>query len=144
MPAGRPPKWKFPEDFETAIEDYFESCFGIVEVSKGEGENKVTETKEVQVRPFTVAGLAYWLGLTTEGLREYGEKPEFSALVKAAKTRIQACVEEGLLSGKPAVGFIFWLKNHAGYRDKQEVEHSGAMTLEQLVCGTGSNDARSE
>lgn len=41
---------------------------------------------------------------------------------------------------------IFWLKNRQRdkWRDKQEVEHSGKMTLEELVAGTGSNDARSE
>jgi hypothetical protein len=34
-------------------------------------------------------------------------------------------VEENLVEGKNAAGPIFWLKNHAGYRDKQELEHTG-------------------
>lgn len=29
---------------------------------------------------------------------------------------------------------IFWLKNRAGWKDKQDVEHSGGLTLEQLVA----------
>lgn len=128
--GGRPPKFAKPEDMQKAIDDYFESCFQIVEIKKGEGEAQIIETKRVQSRPYTVMGLALALNLSRQGLCEYAEKGEFSDIVKRAKQTVELNVEELLIGGKNATGPIFWLKNHADYKDKQEVEQSGTITIE--------------
>lgn len=92
--------------FKQRIEAYFEDC-------------------ETRQHAPVICGLAVWLDMTREGLCDYGKKPLFADIVKRAKDRIQANVERLLLEGKSAVGAIFWLKNHAGYADRQEHEHHG-------------------
>lgn len=124
--GGRPPKYKTPQELQERIDAYFDSCWidKVTEVTDKEGKCTMS-TVQYQARPYTVAGLAFALDLTTEGLREYGQKGEFSALIKRAKLKVEMYVEESLLEGKNAAGPIFWLKNHAQYRDKQELEHTG-------------------
>jgi hypothetical protein len=45
-------------------------------------------------------------------------------IIKRAKLKIEMNWEEQLFDGKGS-GPIFWLKNHAGYVDKQQSEISG-------------------
>jgi hypothetical protein len=104
MPAGRPPKFKTPEDMQQAIDQYFAQC---------NDDN-----------PPLISGLAYHLDMATESLRRYGENDEFSAIVKKAKQRVEIAVEKNLHSSA-CTGSIFWLKNNAGYKDKTEQELSG-------------------
>jgi hypothetical protein len=104
MPAGRPPKFKTPEDMQQAIDEYFAQC---------DDQN-----------PPLISGLAYHLDMATESLRRYGENDEFSAVVKKAKQRVEIAVEKKLHSSA-CTGSIFWLKNNAGYKDKTEQELSG-------------------
>ena len=105
MPAGRPPKFKTPEDMQQAIDQYFALC-----------DDK---------NPPLISGLAYHLDMATESLRRYGENDEFSAVVKKAKQRVEIAVERNLHSSA-CTGSIFWLKNNAGYRDKTEQELTGS------------------
>lgn len=66
------------------------------------------------------------------------EIPEFSEAVKAYRARSQAWWEEmgrkgtfGLTEGFNGTGFVFNMKNRFpdDWRDKQEVDHSGKMTV---------------
>ena len=126
-PGGRPPKYKTPEELQEKIEAYFDSCWTdkVTEVTDKEGTCTMS-TVRYQDRPYTVAGLAYFLGFEDrQALSEYKAKPEFSVIVKKAQLKIQTCWEEAL-SGKNATGPIFWLKNHAGYKDSQELKHTGS------------------
>jgi hypothetical protein len=104
MPAGRPPKFKTPEDMQKAIDEYFALC---------DDDN-----------PPLVSGLAYHLDMTTESLRRYGDDDEFSATVKKAKQRVEMALEKRLQANSP-VGAIFSLKNNFGWKDKSETELSG-------------------
>jgi len=124
-PGGRPPIYEMPEQMQEAIDDYYESCWDIVEIKRGEGESQTIETVRRQMRPYTIMGLALAIGMTRETLCEYAKKGEFSDIVKRAKAIVERDVEENLLAGKNAAGPIFWLKNHAGYTDKVIQEQSG-------------------
>ena len=127
-PGGRPAKFDKPEEMQAVIDDYFESCFQIVEIKKGEGENQIIETKRIQIEPYTVAGLALALGMTTQALRDYEKKDEFLCLIKEAKQKVEVFAESRLF-GCNSTGAIFWLKNHAGYVDRQIQEHDVSPTL---------------
>lgn len=121
--GGRPPKYTTPEEMQSVIDEYFASCWvdrPLVGLT--------------QMRPYTIAGLALALDLTRQGLCEYSDKDEFSDVVKKAKLKVEMNVEETLLE-KGHSGSIFWLKNHASYTDKREVEHSGKLTLEDILGG---------
>ena len=105
MPAGRPPKFKTPEDMQASVDEYFAMC---------DDDN-----------PPLISGLAYHLDMTTESLRRYGEDDEFSATVKKAKQRVEIALEKRLQANSP-VGAIFSLKNNFGWKDKSEHELTGA------------------
>lgn len=125
-PGGRPPLYKMAQELQAKIDEYFESCWidKVVEVTDKEG-NVTTTNSRYQNRPYTVMGLALALGMCRDTLCEYAKNGEFSDIIKKAKAKVEMNVEENLLWGKNAAGPIFWLKNHAGYRDKQELEHKG-------------------
>lgn len=105
MAGGRPPIFGTAEEMQTAIDLYLNEC------------------KE-EKRPLTIMGLALSIGMCRDTLCEYAKKGEFSDVVKTAKALVELSVEERLFGSNPA-GSIFWLKNHAGYKDRQELEHSG-------------------
>ena len=117
---GRPRKYETIEELEEIIEKYFNTC-------------------NIENRPYTITGLAIALGMSRQGLLDYCTRIDengepFLDSIKKAKDRCEAKIEEGLLSGKyNATGAIFNLKNNYGWRDKQEVEHSGNLKLEDLI-----------
>jgi hypothetical protein len=81
-----------------------------------------------------VAGLAEFLGFSSrQSLLDYDAKPEFLDIIKRAKLKIEMFIEEMLVTGKNPGGPIFWLKNHADYKDKTELEHSGALGIRQIL-----------
>lgn len=105
MPAGRPAKYKTPQEMQADIDAYFASCN--------------------EDNPPLISGLAYHLDMTTECLRNYQEKDEFIATVKRAKQRVEIALEKRLNAAAP-VGAIFSLKNNFGWKDKSEQELTGA------------------
>ena len=107
---SRPVKHKEAKEMQKLIDAYFSEC-------------------EVNDKPPTVAGLAYTLDLTRQGVLEYADKDEFSDTIKKAKLRIEANIEAGLMKGLNATGCIFNLKNNFGWKDKTELEHSGGIDL---------------
>jgi len=124
--GGRPPKYKTREELQAKIDEYFDSCWvdKITQVTDKDGN--ITESNvRYQNRPYTIMGLALALGMTRETLCQYAKDGRFSDIVKKAKQTVEMYVEEMLLEGKNAAGPIFWLKNHAEYRDKTEQEHTG-------------------
>ena len=122
--GGRPPKYKTREELQAKIDEYFDSCWvdKITQVTDKDGN--ITESNvRYQDRPYTVAGLAQYLGFNSrQSLLDYDAKPQFLDVIKKAKLKIEMFIEEQLVAGKNAAGPIFWLKNHAEYRDKTEQE----------------------
>lgn len=97
-------KYKDETELARLIEEYFDDC----------------DDKE---KPYTMSGLAYWLGIDRATLVRYGDRDSFANHIKAAKDRVQAQLEENALSGKGNATFtIFNLKNNYGWKDKQEIE----------------------
>jgi hypothetical protein len=144
--SGRPKKFQTVEELETAIQNYFNSCFiQRRERIKIKNENDdgyeyvdspVTDaTGEPvfdQIRPFTVTGLAVALDTTRDLLLDYEKKPEnaiFSDTIKKAKEIIHRYAEEYLFDGKNQTGAIFNLKNNWGWVDRSETLNAN-MNLE--------------
>lgn len=122
--AGRPLKFKTPEELEEKINEYFSKC-----EAKGE-------------RPF-ISELAYYLDTTRETLSDYREKDAYSDSIKKAKQRCEIELEKNLIEGKVnPTGTIFNLKNNYGWRDRTEVEneHKGEMTFKWKSRSTTSQD----
>ena len=112
---GRQLKYKCARRMKDCIDKYFLDC----------DDNK---------RPYSICKLALHLGIARETLLQYQKKDKYSDIIKEAKQRVEAFVEETLLSGKSQAGSIFWLKNH-GWSDKQEitVEDVTKLSKDQLI-----------
>jgi hypothetical protein len=106
-PIGRPAKFTDAEELDIKIQAFFKSC-------------------DDNAYPYTIHGLCVALDCTRDTICEYEKKPEFSDTIKKAKEKIRWFVEKELFLGKNPSGMIFWLKNNAGWKDKQELEHTGA------------------
>jgi hypothetical protein len=122
-PGGRPRKYKSPDEMKIAIDKYF---------------------KQTDITP-TKCGMALFLGFgDKQSLIDYEKRKEYSALLKNALTRLEKYWEERLKANN-VTGAIFWLKNNAGYSDRQQIEHNGAITfahvLGKLVKDSEGSDA---
>jgi len=103
--AGRPAYYDDPEVFSKEVDKYF-------------------ETSQLP----TWSGLALYLGFSSrDSLNDYKKKEGFSDPIKKALLRIESIYESNLFGRNPA-GSIFALKNF-GWKDKQEVEQSGGITI---------------
>lgn len=128
-PGGRPPKFKTPEELQTAIDKYFKDCEGIKALD--ENGNPIT-TKygylyKVEPKPLTMSGLAIAIGfLDRSALLNYGEKEEFYHTVRAARAKIEQYAESRLFDKDGANGAKFSLANNfKAWKEKQEVELTG-------------------
>lgn len=147
MERGRPSKFETPEELERLINEYFDSItityplYDSVKDGKDEnGEDKYKQiprlnNAEKQVYTTTyyehpsILSLAEFLGTTRKTLWEYEDKPQFSNTIKMAKERIEHYLEDQLYRKDQVTGIIFNLKNNFGWKDKQEIEHSGETNM---------------
>lgn len=120
-PGGRPMKFKNRLELVAAIQEYFEYC-----------DNRTTSmyVKELgdnvsiaNPAPYTMSGLARYLGVDRGTLLSYSKKDEFYSTIRAAKAKIEEDVETRLLEGKAATGAIFALKNNHGWVDQTQVDN---------------------
>lgn len=134
MAAGRPLKFKSVKDLQSKIDAYFDSCWDEIatekpaEIKDGKYKEQEQKNTRIQVRPYTITGLALALDTTRETLLDYENKEsraEYSDTIKKAKLRCHNFAEEQLFIGKAAAGPIFNLKNNYGWKDQQQLEHMG-------------------
>ena len=102
--VGRPLLFKTVEELERRIEEYFEYC-------------------EINEKPMTMSGLAYYLEIDRQTLINYKNRDEYFGTLKRAKQRVLMDTEERLQTAQqPTAGIIFSLKNNYNWTDKTEVE----------------------
>ena len=126
MVTGRPNKYNNAEELQSKIDEYFEYIQGDFNTIEEKGEiNKVYE--RFPENP-AITALAAYLGFESrQSLYDYEKNKDFSYTIKRARLQIETFYEQNLLS-KGVTGAIFALKNF-GWKDKQEVEHSGDMGI---------------
>ena len=112
--AGRPPKYKTPEELQIKIQEYID-------------ENKLTG--------LTITGLCYHCGFESrQSFYDLGNRDEFSYTIKRARLFIESSYELKLHDRTPA-GAIFALKN-LGWTDQQHITHDisySEITDEELI-----------
>lgn len=105
-------KYKTPEELIEVITNYFKEC-------------------DKKNRPYTISGLALYIGLSTETLRryekEYGDT-EFADIIKRAKQTVEVYTAEATFDNKKFQGAKFNLQNNFGWTDKQDTNLSGEVT----------------
>ena len=108
MQRGRPKKYTEVELMQQKIDEYFKKC-------------------DNEHEPYTVTGLCLALDITRETLREYLKNEKFSDTIKKAKLKVENYLEKHLITDSSTTGIIFNLKNNFGWKDKQELKHSGSI-----------------
>ena len=103
--VGRPRSFKSVEEVEEKINAYFNYC----------------EEKE---KPYTMSGLAYYLGISRQTLVNYSNQDQFFDTIKKARDKVQMQLEECLYRLGNNSGVIFNLKNNFDWKDK--IEHSSS------------------
>jgi hypothetical protein len=109
LSMARPLKHQSLKIFQETIDQYFKD---------------VEAKREIA----TVTGLAMALEMDRHTLLAYEGNKEFSTSIKKARAKIESVIEQRLLTGKPPIGLIFWLKNNAGWRDENTTRHEGQIT----------------
>lgn len=102
-------KFKTAEELKEKVEEYFVVCY----------QNQ---------RPYTISGLALWLGLSTQTLRNYEKNfgdTEYSDIIEIAKQRVEEYAEKSLYESGKTAGAKFVLENNFRWSNKQDVNLSG-------------------
>lgn len=135
-----------PEHLQCMVDEYFESCNGVLLDKLGQPvrDNQGNLVK-TQVNPYTMSGLALYLGVTTETLRKYRKgkidtlldemKAEtddwltFSKVVLNAKQRVETYAERRLYDRDGQRGAQYVLDcqfNWTGSRDRADIARAKA------------------
>lgn len=112
--VGRPRAFKSVEEVEEKINAYFNYC----------------EEKE---KPYTMSGLAYYLGIDRRTLLNYSKNEDYFPLIKKARDKVQMQLEECLYRLGNNSGVIFNLKNNFDWKDKMEVEKTDMTKVDELL-----------
>ena len=109
--VGRPKIFNDVKEVEEKINAYFNYC----------------EEKE---KPYTMSGLAYYLGISRQTLVNYSNQDQFFDTIKKARDRVQMQLEENALSNKanPTLT-ILKLKNNLDRKDRIEQSSSEAKNI---------------
>lgn len=105
-------KYKTPEELIEIITSYFNDC-------------------DMRKRPYTVSGLALYIGLTTQTLRNYEKNypgTEYAEIIERAKQTIETYTAEATFDNKKFQGAKFNLQNNFGWAEKQDTNFSGEVT----------------
>lgn len=139
-PGGRPPKYKKSEEMQEKIDKYFASCYRVIMIfdkTTGQHVPAIDENGKMmkeQYRPYTITGLADALDMSRQSLLNYSEEEEFFDTIMRAKRKCEMYAEEKLYDKNGSNGAKFSLANNfKGWKEKQEIEHSGIIKLEDVL-----------
>ena len=139
-PVGRPLKYKTVEELQAAIDEYFDYCDNrLKQVHTKEGESYGISNPE----PYTMAGLAYALGMSRQTLIDYKNKDKYLDAIKRGRERVEFDVERRMNDKETFTpGLIFNAKNNFGWKDKteQDVTTNGESLTPLLVRFIDKNE----
>lgn len=130
-----------PDELIHDIDVYFRSCYTEV------------NGKSVQIRPFTLSGLANAIGVDRRTLANYGD-PNYpkqfdetlAPIINRARSIIEQQLEEGLMWDKGnAGGKIFVAKNSHGWKDESKVISEKVEPVKiNYIAPTSENESTGE
>jgi len=120
--GGRPPKYKTKATFTRKVNDYF--------------QNGGSKTKDRSFTLYSVQGLCVYCDISRQTLSRYKSDERFSDTIKKALLRIEQNNLEGATLGylNPTMT-IFNLKNNFGWKDSQQIDHSGSVNILVQIPG---------
>lgn len=147
---GQSRRFMSPEHLQSMIDEYFESCNGPLLDRYGnlvyDKDGRLVKT---QVQPWTVSGLALYLGVDTTTLKQYRlgrvddllDKMQadtddiltFSKVVLRARQKIESYAEKRLYDRDGQMGARFVLDNAFGWVSRKEQSEIDKMTQEAVL-----------
>ena len=116
--GGRPLTFKSVEELEEKIQAYYDYCDSRTAIKIDKYGNRF----EVPwPRPYTISGLALFIGCSRATLVNYSYKDEYFDAIMRARQKCEVFSEEQLFDGNDR-GAKFNLINNHGWRDRQEVD----------------------
>lgn len=143
---GAKRKFMSPEHLQCMVNEYFESCNGpLIDKFGNLVYDKQGNLVKVQVKPYTVSGLALYLGVCTDTLRKYrrnrvddlldelhaetDDRLTFARVILNAKQTIEAYAESRLYDKDGQRGAQFVLDccyNWVGHKEQADIKKSKA------------------
>lgn len=121
--GGRPPIFTTVEELESKIDEYFAYCDNRIRQvysAKSEGVIEVLDPA-----PYTMSGLAVFLGMDRRSLLNYSKNEKFFPTIKAARDKVEVDVEERMNDKQTFTpGLIFNAKNNFDWKDKSEIDQN--------------------
>lgn len=140
LSGNREKAFPSPQNLEAKCNEYFASCLGPVFDKHGEivrnDEGNIVYT---QKKPYTISGLALYLGVSTETIRQYGkgimddlgfesldDPDSYRNVIKRAKQRIEEYAEGRLYDRDGFNGAQLVLNTGFHWRTSKEVSDTAA------------------
>ena len=124
--GGRKRTFESPEALAKAVKGYFNSCWR--PKVNADGRLVYADGKLVfeQFRPYTMSGLALYLGISSETLRKYGKDEDLADIVLTARQHVEMYTEEQLMQGiataKVSLEHNFgWNKAESGFGEEIKI-----------------------
>ena len=147
---GQKRRFMSPQHLQCMVDEYFESCNGPLLDRYGnlvyDKDGRLVKT---QVEPWTVSGLALYLGVATSTLKKYREGRidslldemkvdtddymTFSSVVLKARQKIEGYAEKRLYDKDGQYGARFVLDNAFGWLSNKEQAEIDKMTQEGIL-----------
>ena len=147
---GQKRRFMSPQHLQSKIDEYFESCNGPLLDRYGnlvyDKDGRLVKT---QVEPWTVSGLALYLGVSTNTLKKYrqgmiddlltemkadtDDYMTFSSVVLRARQKIEGYAEKRLYDKDGQYGARFVLDNAFGWVSKKEQAEIDKMVQESIL-----------
>lgn len=147
---GQKRRFMSPQHLQSMIDEYFESCNGPLLDRYGnlvyDKDGRLVKT---QVEPWTVSGLALYLGVSTNTLKKYrqgmidelltemkadtDDYMTFSSVVLRARQKIEGYAEKRLYDKDGQYGARFVLDNAFGWLSKKEQTEIDKMVQESIL-----------
>ena len=147
---GQKRRFMSPQHLQSMIDEYFESCNGPLLDRYGnlvyDKDGRLVKT---QVEPWTVSGLALYLGISTNTLKKYrqgmidnlldemkadtDDYMTFSSVVLRARQKIEGYAEKRLYDKDGQYGARFVLDNAFGWLSKKEQTEIDKMVQESIL-----------
>lgn len=148
--VGQKRRFVSPEHLQCLVNEYFESCNGPLLDRYGNlVYDKNGQLVKTQVRPWTVSGLALYLGVTTVALKQYrlgridtfldemraqtDDVLTFSKVLIQAKQKIESYAEQRLYDRDGSQGARFVLDNAFNWVSRKEQAEIDKMVQESIL-----------
>lgn len=148
--VGQKRRFVSPEHLQCMVNEYFESCNGPLLDRYGNlVYDKEGQLVKTQVKPWTVSGLALYLGVTTVALKQYrlgridtfldemraqtDDVLTFSRVLMQAKQKIESYAEQRLYDRDGSQGARFVLDNAFNWVSRKEQAEIDKMIQEGIL-----------